>query len=247
MGSMTDQDYDPIRLADLIHRDQAFTGHLMRVANSPMFGARSKIVSLRQALAQLGIRKVSEITFFIACRSTTFDVGELKNELEGTFPHAYATAQFAQAIGKAANLHGEELFLAGLLHDLGRPVLLQAAVSIHRKNFPETAIDRQATLAAVDLLHARASKVLAESWRLPQSVSIAIAHHHSPEQTNAFAPYAYAVALADELSHATMEDGDLESLCDHPSAGALGLRSDKMKSILAGADAIREAARAMGA
>ncbi len=246
MGSMTDKDYDPIRLADLIHRDQAFTGHLMRVANSPMFGARAKIVSLRQALAQLGIRKVSEITFFIATRAVTFDVGELKNELDGTFPHAYATAQFAQAIAKATNLNSEELFLAGLLHDLGRPVLMQAAVSIHRQHSPDAPIDRSAALAAIDLLHAQASRALAESWRLPQRVAIAVGYHHQPHETKAFASYAHVVALADAFAHATLDDGDFDAVQEHPSAVDLSFGPDKLKLVKQMKDAIREAAAAMG-
>src|SRR5690348_9088012 len=61
-------------LADLVRRDQAMATHFLRVANSPLYLPKTKIVSLQQALARLGMSAVREIALLISVKTRTFQV-----------------------------------------------------------------------------------------------------------------------------------------------------------------------------
>src|SRR5438132_707575 len=83
-----------------------------------------------------------------------------------------------QVIARARRWNVEEGFLCGLLHDVGRPVLLQAMVDLHRElGYP---LDRQSAFAAMDEFHCRVGKYLTEEWTLPARVAETILYHHDP-------------------------------------------------------------------
>src|ERR1700753_1385006 len=69
MQMALDESVDPVHLADAIRNDTAMAGHLLRVANSPLYRARSAIVSLQQAISRLGMVQVREITLALVSDS----------------------------------------------------------------------------------------------------------------------------------------------------------------------------------
>ena len=65
---------DANRLSELIHRDPALAGQVLRIANSPAYMPRMPIVSLQQAVSRLGLNVVSEIAFAASLQSGVFRV-----------------------------------------------------------------------------------------------------------------------------------------------------------------------------
>src|SRR5258708_12287382 len=124
------EDSDTGRRAEVSRRDASMTAHGLRLANSPLYRPRSPIVSLQQALSRLGMSQIRQIALTVSCKQRVFRARGYEAEVHRTFRHSFATGLMAQEIAPARGWNAEEAFLPGLLHDVGRPVLLQAASDV---------------------------------------------------------------------------------------------------------------------
>jgi putative nucleotidyltransferase with HDIG domain len=220
-------------LADLVRRDQAMATHFLRVANSPLYLPKSKIVSLQQALARLGMSAVREIALLISVKTRTFQVRGYERQLKEQFRHSLGAALFAQEIARMRRHNVEEAFLAGLLHDVGRPVLLQALVDLHKEAglSPQTA----AVEAAATADHAHVGSTLMAKWSLPASLADTIRFHHAPEGALSDTKGPMITALADELAHHTLdaEPRDEAALRSHRALDVLNVYPEDLDKLLA--------------
>lgn len=232
-------------IAALLRRDQAMAAHVLRVVSSPVYSGRTRIVSLPQAVARLGVRKIREIALAIAFRVGVFKLKGYETEVAAMFQHSVAAAFFAQEVAQITGRDVEDAFMCGLLHDIGRPVILQALVQIlteQRLQAPPSAV-----VAATDDVHAELGGTLAESWDLPDSVEAAIRYHHSPDPPDAHLVSVRITALADQLSHHAFEPGRTpeDELRQHPSLAPLELYPELLDRLLAKAPLIRNIASAL--
>ena len=220
-------------LADLVRRDQAMATHFLRVANSPLYLPKTKIVSLQQALARLGMSAVREIALLISAKTRTFQVRGFEQQLKDQFRHSLAAALFAQEIARMRRQNVDEAFLTGLLHDVGRPVLLQALVDLYKEaRLPPHAPAIEAAAAAD---HARVGSALVVKWSLPASLSGAILFHHTPDDATSDPKGAMTAALANELAHHTLDSDarDEALLRSHRALDALNLYPEDLDKLLA--------------
>jgi putative nucleotidyltransferase with HDIG domain len=236
------EDSDARLLADILKRDPAMAAHVLRVVNSPAYSPRAQIVSLQQAVGRVGSAKIREIALIIACRTGVFKVKGYEAEVDQVFKHSVATALFAQEIARQTRNNVEDAFLCGLLHDVGRPVLLQALLELSRESGSRA---REALLAVVTDIHCRAGAALATEWKLPDTVSAAILNHHSASPEHAAS--VHITALADRLGHALLETPEVtpESVAEHPALEKLEIYPDVLSKILSRADHVKKAAEAM--
>jgi len=188
-------------LTDLIQRDQAMAAHVLRLANSVMFGATVPIVSLQHALSRLGLAKVREIALMISCETKVFKVEGFDLRVRGLFRHAIGTAAYAQEIARSLRQNVEEAFLCGLLSDFGRPVLLQALVDLKKEM--KVDISRETIDAVSGEFHTRVGAELAKAWRLPPLLSESILYHHEPEKAGAEAQSAARATRLDASPRTT--------------------------------------------
>ena len=169
---------DGRQLSDLIHKDQSLASHLLRIANSPAYAPTDPIVSLQQAVTRLGIAKIREIVILVIANSHELVIPDWQAWIDRMFALGLATGLFAKRVAKARRWNIEEAFLCGLLHGIGRPVLLDALKAIGE----ELSIDvfnevpSEIVIKTIDSLHPRVGGMLLKI------VAIAGAHrrHRGP-------------------------------------------------------------------
>jgi putative nucleotidyltransferase with HDIG domain len=246
MQMALDDSVDPLHLAEAIRNDPAMAGHLLRVANSPLYRARAAIVSLQQAISRLGMAQVREIALAIVCESRVFRVRGFEKELSELFRHSLAVAYFSQEIARLKRWNVEEAFLAGLMHDVGRPVLLQAVVDLSREL--DCPVSRAQALMLVGAAHARAGARLVASWALPAKVSDAVLHHHHHMTPHGGGPLFAVTGLADELSHFALEDGTVDeaALRESPRIDYINLYPEELDALMAYGQKVKESVEAVG-
>jgi putative nucleotidyltransferase with HDIG domain len=131
-------------------------------------------------------------------------------------------ALFAQEIAKKARMNADEAFLAGLLHDVGIPTLIQGLVEIEPRVTSFREIDGLLTL-----LHPRHAEVgarLAAAWAMPPRLVEAIGYHHEPHLARSDGRNALVLHLANQLAgHGTAADSK-ESTADAPSGAFAAAR-----------------------
>ena len=234
-----DPDCSTRELAELIRMDQSIASHVLRMANSPMYSCGIRIVSLQQAVARLGLATLREIILIVSCRGRVFDVKGFDVELRESFHHSLATAIFAQEIARMRRLCVEEAFLCGLLHDIGRPVLLQALVDYQRKHGSKWS--RLDMLQAVERHRRAVGGKLIRKWGLPDRVADAILDQ-DPVDALRTTQEAQVLALAIEVARTTLypENFDPDSLLEHCLIDHLNIYVEQIDELLAKADDVKD-------
>lgn len=233
---------DARAIAELLRKDQAMAAHVLRVVASPVYSGRTQIVSLQQAVARLGVQKIREIALAIAFRVGVFKLKGFEKEVTSMFQHSVSAAMFAQEVARTTRRNVDDAFMCGLLHDVGRPVILQALVAILHEQKVTYAPD--AVMAATGELHVEVGTRLAESWHLPEAVAMAITHHHSTNPPDAHVNGVRITALADELARFCFEPQRMTEaeLRKHWTLAPLELYPEMLDKVLGKADLIRQAA-----
>ena len=251
------EDVDHKKLAATIRRDATLAGHFLALANSAAFGARVPLVSLQQALSRLGMNQTKRIALVVACKTRVFVIPGRPSLTAEILGHALTTGMIAQEIARRRRRNVEEAFLCGLLHDIGRPAVLQLCGEImleagEASVFTDTAPSREVE-ACASRLHERVGGMIAKLWTLPKAVVDVIEHHHADLSGHGEAvANAAVVQLADALAHGYLEghrgaegeDAELAALAAHPAANILNLYPEDIEALIAARSTIRDQVQA---
>lgn len=232
MSERFDEESDVRALSDLIHRDQAMAGHVLRVANSAAYSPTTPIVTLQQAVTRLGMVTLKEILLAVAVQNRVFKAQSYAGLAKRLWQAAAGAGAFAKEIARMRRTNVEGAFLCGLLHDVGKPVVLQTLSEAQREL--KEAASEEAAAAALETYHTRAGQLLAERWALPALVREAIVHHHDWMQAQTAAEAAMTASLADALAAwGVAPDAELEqAVRAHPALAQLNLYPDDVEALL---------------
>ena len=193
---------DDVGAADverLILGDQVLVAEVLRAANSPFFGGLAEINTVRSAIVRLGLRQVCQLALLASHRSE-YDARDasLRQMMQQLWSHATATAMaagwLARRLGFGNQLESES-FLGGLLHDVGKLVVLRALDEIkHAGNAP---YDLSPPLVAEILASAHPSLGYSflKRWDIPEIYCEIARNHHSKDFDHSKIPLV-AVRLA---------------------------------------------------
>jgi putative nucleotidyltransferase with HDIG domain len=232
MNMTAEEGCSMVALAGVIRRDPAMASHFLRIANSPAYRPTSPVVTLQQALGRLGTGQIRQMALLITCKARLFAVPGHEAEVRALFQHSLAAALFSQEIARARRWNVEEAFLCGLLHDIGRPVLLQLLVDLQKELRVKASAD---TLGAIITAHhARVGSELLTHWALPPQIAETALFHHDPGGAPTFRKTALMTALADDLSHALLESKPIDEAAvrAHPTLGPLNMYADELDALL---------------
>lgn len=227
-------------IAQVITDDQVLTLRLLRLVNSSFYGFPQRISTVTGAIVLLGFDAIRHLLL----TSSVFDVlsGPTRAvfQKEALWDHSLACAVGAKVIGTTLGHEKiEELFVAGLLHDIGKivemiylPREFAEAVALVEK---ERLLLREAEERVMGFTHAEFGAALGAKWNLPAKIITVIAHHHSPQVSSEYGREAAAVHLADILCRALEmgSGGDPRIPPLLPDAWeALGLDADALEPVM---------------
>ena len=227
----SDIDCEPADIVGLFRRDQSLTGHLLKTVNSARYSCGQTVTSIQQAVALLGLLQVREIVLVISCQSKIFNVRTFEADVRQSFQKSLATAAFAQEIARLRRLNVEDSFLCGLLHDVGRPMLLQA-LSDQRVASGTNWTDAEVRSAAAEHGVTMACRLVL-SWKLSERIAETIRYQATPMEAPHTELSAAMLNLAMDLADRALAD-DCNDLwkCSHPMAEVLTLYPEDMDSIV---------------
>lgn len=245
MALTSDPAADASKLSSLIHQDQALAAHVLRIANSPAYMPRSPVVSLQHAVAMLGINLLSEIAFTASLKAGAFQVPGHEEEVKHLWRHSLASGAFAKEVARARRVNVESAFLCGLLHAIGKPVVLRTTSGIAKKqNIPA---DKPLLRMLMNGYHSRVGCLIAEKWGLPKQVAEAIQYYGDYDHATSFRQECLLTCVADRLATHLLTPDDMpeDTLRDHPVFTELNLYPNDIDQLIACRDKVLAVVNAM--
>ncbi|MBI2422462.1 MAG: HDOD domain-containing protein [Candidatus Hydrogenedentes bacterium] len=229
--SMTD-------LATLIRQDPVVALTIMKLANSPVYGGLQEIKDLNAACARLGSKTIAN-TVQVVANSNLFITGDkrLKNVMRALWRHSVATAHCAFEVAKLlAEPRAESLFLGGLLHDIGKVVLLDIVTGSYSGAIASLRMTPELLDEVVQSFHPLVGLHLAQHWDLPPEFGAIAYAHHEPERAprEDWLPLAHIVSMANAVAKVEgygMRGKEDILLLSHPSARYLNFNDMKLATL----------------
>lgn len=224
LDSLDKEDVDISVLARKVSHDQALTAKTLKLANSPFYGAQVKVTTIQQAITLLGFKSIRNL-ITAAGIAGCFPSGECVGfNFKAFWRHSVASAVCAKVLARHLHLNQDYAFTGGLLHDIGRLVL----VSCFPRQYEHAIAYRvahdctmlEAEHAVLGLDHVIAGHALAEHWNFSETMQKGIAGHHEPETPGA-GFLAAIVHVADFIAHALDLSGIEDDLVPSLSLVAL--------------------------
>lgn len=177
-----DDDAGPREYAEAIGRDPGMTGAVFRVVSSPVLGLRTKVDSLENAIALLGIRTTVGVARSEALRGALHDP-PLSAVMNVLWVRANTIADLALATLRRLRLKGireDIVFQAGIFHDCGIAVLCRRDRT-YADAFRNVAVwpDVPVLDASHGTSHTVVGLMVARNWQLPAEVAQTVRHHHA--------------------------------------------------------------------
>jgi putative nucleotidyltransferase with HDIG domain len=166
------------KIADVIRTEPAAVTTLLRMANSAAFGGLQKISDLSQAIARLGFKQVTSAVTTLVHRGHFESQDPLRAEMIQTlWGHAVATALGARHLAELTGAEPEESYVAGLLHDTGKLLVLKAVDHLQKAG-KASQITPALLCELMGALHTELGQETLRSWNLPEPIcNVALRHH----------------------------------------------------------------------
>jgi len=229
-------------IGKVIQQDPALTARLLRIANSPLYGFASEIDTVSRAVTVLGSKEIRDLAFATSALKA-FNVKPGLDTIEELWSHnIYCAIACRQLAATSTKGRTESIFIAGLLHDIGRLLFLSL--------LPEDSVSTIQTLSAtghgesnlclaerevVGFDHAEAGGELIRQWNLPDNLYECVRYHHEPSKAEHNQLEVAIVHLADCVAHAVQDDTEIDQQLagvDPSSWEQTGLTLEDLEAVL---------------
>ncbi len=173
------------KVAEVISKDQATAFKILKVTNSPFYGFRGKIDTISKAIMFLGINEVKNIVFSLSVARMFSKVNKIKGfTQQDLWGHSIAVGILTRVIGQIQGIKNvENYFLAGIIHDIGKLVLMEYAHDEYARVFEmvnqKKCFVHEAEKEVLGIDHSEVGLLLAQKWKMPESIASSISYHQT--------------------------------------------------------------------
>ncbi|MEJ2639131.1 MAG: HDOD domain-containing protein [Desulfosarcinaceae bacterium] len=177
-------------VAQIVGTSPSLTALILRIVNSAAFGLPTRVDRISRAVTLLGTREISALAMGVSVMKAFMDISRDLIDMEAFLRHSLACATISRYLAALSNSsQTEQLFIAGLLHDIGKLILLKyfpqeikALFQITWANNyrgPFYAVEK----AAIGRTHAQLAGQLLKKWQFPIPLQHMVRHHHTPSKS----------------------------------------------------------------
>lgn len=196
------EDFDAV-----ISQDPALTAKLLKLVNSAFYGLANKVDSVTRAIAIVGFKQIRDLVTSISVMEAFKGIESRSFNMRDFWKHSVACGVASQVIAIYRRDPKPEVnFTAGLLHDVGKLVMLTECPSDYQQvialNKYKKLLGYAAEKQVFGFTHAEVGVELSRLWKHPLNLQVAIGHHHTGPTTGYFPGMASTVHVADVVAHA---------------------------------------------
>ena len=226
-------------IVEVMEQDPPLSAKLLRTVNSAGFGLRQQCTSVRHAVTIVGSKRLYQM-------ATTAAVLDLFDSASGpavaVLEHSAVVGAFCRYLGTHLGLAADELFTLGVLHDLGKLMLLETSGDRYESMFAQCCDDPAALFtlerAEYGFDHGVLAAHVLKAWNIPDPIPRIVAWHHEPAKayasSTAHAWFVQVLRLADTLEHAMASGGtraDLGAIVQHDAANYLEISEAQLDAM----------------
>ena len=217
-------------MAKLVMSDHTLTARIMEVSNSAYFSCGEKITSLHHAVARLGFRTISNLVMVVVMESQFLGNGRYRAMEEKLWQHSLLTAFIAKHVAEEIRMDGEEAYLVGLIHDIGKSILLSMVDNALKRTKGRTPPPERAVTKFLDRFHTYVGFLAAGEWNMSERICEAICFHHDFRLSKRHSDLTALTQLGNELAHLA-HDEDKDESWSSPAADRLRISKESLASI----------------
>ena len=196
-------------ISKIIGTDPGITSKVLKLVNSAFYGFPSQITSITRAVVILGFNEVRNMVIATSVIGSFLQLkGDQKGIAKQLWRHSLGVAIISKNLGRKVGLADsdiEDIFVAGLLHDIGKLVHLSSLPKdfeiIHGRSKTEELPYQVIEQEQLGFDHTYTARILLKSWRLPQALRFIVSRHHRPRVENKLKRSVAVVHVADALGH----------------------------------------------
>lgn len=175
------------QICDVVAQDQVVVSKALKIVNSAYYGLPRKIATIKEAVTLLGTDTLRTLVIGASVyNSLELLSGDRKINIENLWRHSAACAAASRIIAIRLGVTGQEhAFVAGLLHDVGKIILL----FVKPKEYFDVITDAASGVGLIEtekellgFTHAEVGKIAAAKWNLPPLLVDVIGDHHDDKQ-----------------------------------------------------------------
>ncbi len=230
-------------IGDLVSQDISLSAKILKVSNSAFYSFPQQIGSIKQAVSILGMNAVRSLVLSFSFLTIKGRKVKSRFDFEKFWEKSLTSAVTARLIlEKVKGAYTEEVFVSGLLQNLGELILARSFPEQYDKVLRAVEDDQHDTLTAEETVfgmnHTLVGREVARSWGFPEILLIPIQYHHNPgDYTGKNATVrttVRAVYLSDLLMNILFSDKPevYHQQFRKEASKLLGLTSDNIESIL---------------
>lgn len=205
--SLGEDDCSPHSVAQLLKQDSSLCATVLRIVNSAYFGLTHPVVTVDDAVLYLGVNTIRQLVLVAELFQPVDAREDSTSRLARQAHERHALLVAGIAAGMYSRVEDREAaFVAGLLHDVGKVLLLTKLPDRMRQLELERAEGEpmvEAERRLFGVTHAELGAYLLGRWQVPFTVVEAVARHHAPERVEARTPLGLvdAIHIADALAN----------------------------------------------
>lgn len=238
LAMVSDPDVTMAALASVIKQDQAIALSIMKLANSAVYGGLEEIKELDSACARLGMKTIAN-TVQVVANNNLFVTGDkrLKGFMKKLWRHSIASAHCANEIAAlTAEPRGEAMFLASLIHNIGKVVILDIITGAYAGDIAKLRVTPELLREVIDGFHSLVALNVATHWELPPEYGTVVYVQNDPSHcpVESCLPMAHVVSLSSAVATVEgfgMYESDATFLVSHASARYLNLGDMKLATL----------------
>jgi HD-like signal output (HDOD) protein len=191
-----DADAPVSEVTKAIMGDPGLAARVLAMANSAAYGGAGHVEGLETALTRLGMKTVCNIVFTESVQTKVFPARAYRELLEQSWRLSLGSAIACEALSRVTGLERQAAFLLGLLHDTGKPTLVNTITEYEKKN-QGRALGEELVEIVLSQLHEEIGAYVLEQWGMPAPIVEAAGQHHryAGDQANASHKLIFAANL----------------------------------------------------
>jgi HD-like signal output (HDOD) protein/CheY-like chemotaxis protein len=172
-------------VSEIVSRDPMLSARLLQLANSAIFSPRSPVSDIDRSISMIGLDMIRSIAMSQAVYSGSESSDRIM-PAQGLLDHGFSVAVIGKMLAKQAGMSMDDshtVFAAGLLHDAGKLVLLNAFPDRYKSILETSKLEdrsiQQLEMEAFGAAHQGIGGYLFGLWGLPSELVKSVASHHS--------------------------------------------------------------------